>query len=150
MYPVNNLIYEFMREFMLILHFLGLAMIFGGVLSFIFLRKTRNKMGGDDAITFMGNTSRLILMGHIGLALSILSGGYLMTPYWQSLGNLPLLITKLILVVAVIVAVSVMTVSARKAGENNSLQQIRRFDLWGGIYFISVTGVVIFAVLVFR
>jgi hypothetical protein len=45
--------------------------------------------------SFMSKTMILGRVGQIGLGLLILSGLYLITPYWEVLGVMPLLIAKL-------------------------------------------------------
>jgi len=47
-------------------------------------------------------------MGHIGITMLIISGLYLMTPFWKTLNARPLLITKLILVLVLTVSIIVL------------------------------------------
>ncbi len=79
-----------MREAMLIVHFIGLAMGIGTSFAFLFLGIASSKMEQNEGQKFTLNTFALAKMGHVGLALLIISGGYLMTPYWESLANTPL------------------------------------------------------------
>src|SRR5690349_15646149 len=99
-----------MRETMLILHFIGLAMGLGVSFSHAFLGKATTTMSPDEAIKFRLQTLVIGRMGHIGLALLIVSGLYLITPYWRTLPTSPLLIAKLVLVVVLTILISVITV----------------------------------------
>ena len=50
-------------------------------------------------------------MGHIGITMLIISGLYLMTPFWMTLSARPLLIAKLILVLVLTISIIVTSVS---------------------------------------
>jgi hypothetical protein len=54
------------------------------------------------------NTFALSTKGHIGITMLIISGLYLMTPFWKTLNARPLLITKLILVLVLTVSIIVL------------------------------------------
>lgn len=88
-------------------------------------------------------------MGQIGLVLLILSGGYLMTPYWKSLGNTPLLMAKLVLVL--VLAALIITISSYsnkiKGGDErygDKVTTLGRFTL------ITALVIVVLAVLIFH
>ncbi len=138
-----------MREVMLICHLLGLAMGVGTSFAFLFLGKRASKLEGEEASKFVVNTLYMGTMGHIGLALLIISGGYLMTPYWGLLPTKPLLIAKLSLVVVLVVFLTVIGVASRKAkkGDLTVLKTIRRL---GPFALLTSIAIVTLAVLVFR
>lgn len=138
-----------MREFMLVLHFLGLAMSVGVGIVFLFLDNAAGKMEKNEAGKFLGGSYRVVMMGHIGLTVSIISGGYLMTPFWGTLGEMPMLIAKLVLVVIMLVVISLVTVANRKARQGDQAQ-IRKMVNWGRISLVTGLAIVILAVLVFR
>ena len=73
-----------MREEMLVVHLVGLIMGVGTSFSFIFLGIAGSKLEKEERLKFALNTFPLARMGHIGLTLLIISGGYLMTPFWGS------------------------------------------------------------------
>src|SRR5690554_7083077 len=79
-----------MRDIMLILHFIGLAMGLGTAFAHAFLGFSASKLSKDDAIKLKSNTQILGKMGNIGLVLLLVSGVYLILPYWYSLLLLPL------------------------------------------------------------
>lgn len=138
-----------MRDVMLIVHLLGLVMGVGTSFAFFFLGKRASKLEGEEAPKFVVNTLYLGTMGHIGLTMLIISGGYLMTPYWGILPTNPLLIAKLLLVVLLTLMIIVSGMAARKAkkGDLSGLKMIRKL---GPIALITGITIVILAVLVFH
>ena len=62
-----------MRETMLIIHFLGLAMGLGTSFAFMFLGIAGSKMDKEEGKTFALKTFSLGTMGHIGLVMLILA-----------------------------------------------------------------------------
>jgi uncharacterized membrane protein len=138
-----------MREVMLIVHLLGLAMGVGTSFAFLFLGFRTLKLDSAVAPKFVINTLYLGTMGHIGLSMLIISGGYLMTPYWGLLASKPLLIAKLSLVVVLTVFIIISGVAARKAkkGDLTVLKKIRKM---GPFTLLISVAIVILAVLVFK
>jgi hypothetical protein len=65
-------------------------------------------------------------MGHIGLGLLIVSGLYLITPYWKMLGSMPLLIAKLVLVVALTTLIGMITIRSKQAKTGNAAEQMEK------------------------
>lgn len=139
-----------MREVMLIAHFLGLAMGLGTSFAFFFLGMARSKMEKEEGKKFALNALAMSRMGHIGLALLILSGGYLMTPYWVLLGSRPLLIAKLLLVLGLVFTVSLQSVYAKRAKKGDSKANLKKIATLGRISLLSTIAIVILAVLIFR
>ena len=90
---------------MLILHFIGLAMGLGVAFANLFLGIAAKKMAPEEVIPFRMKTMALARMGHIGLALLLISGFYLITPFWKTLGTMPTLIAKLVGVVILVILI---------------------------------------------
>ena len=88
-------------------------------------------------------------MGHIGLSMLIISGGYLMTPYWKILPTNHLLMAKLSLVLILIVIISVIGVASRKA-KKGDLSVLRKIKKLGPVSLLISITIVILAVLVFH
>ncbi len=139
-----------MREVMLILHFLGLAMGLGTSFAHMFLSTATSNMGEDEATKFRLRTLVLMRMGHIGLALLLISGLYLITPYWKVLSSMPLLIAKLVLVALLITLISMISIAARKAQRSGSPADIKKIVPIGKITFLVGIAIVVLAVCVFR
>ena len=139
-----------MREVMLITHFLGLAMGLGSSFAFFFLGIAGSKMGKEEGQKFALNTFAMSRMGHIGLALLILSGGYLMTPYWVLLGSRPLLMAKLFLVLVLVLTVTLITVYAKRAKRGETAANLKKIALLGKVSLLSAIAIVTMAVLIFR
>lgn len=138
-----------MREIMLIVHFIGLAMGLGTSIGFIFLGIAGSKMEMPERKKFMLNAFALSRMGKTGLVLLILSGGYLITPYWKSLTDMPLLIAKLslvLLLIILIIIISTMMAKAKK-GEDKYLAKI---PVIGRFSLLTVLAIVVLAVYIFH
>lgn len=139
-----------MRDTMLIFHFIGLAMGLGTSLAYIFLGIAASKMEKKEARNFTMKNFALSKMGYIGLFLLVLSGGYLMTPYWKVLADMPLLITKLTLVLVLIIELFIIhsfMVKAKKGGAETSLKKIK---ILGRLALITTLIIVVLAVSVFH
>jgi hypothetical protein len=78
-----------MRDAALILHFIGIAMGIGTSFAFMFVGIAASKMASEEAKTFQINAFSLSKMGHTGLTILVLTGLYLMTPYWEILPSSP-------------------------------------------------------------
>lgn len=139
-----------MREFMLILHFIGLAMGLGTSFAFMFLGIASAKLEKSEALKFTIHSFAISRMGHIGLALLIISGLYLMTPYWGNLADMPLLIGKLVLVVVLAVMIGFITKISNQAKSGDTEQHLKRIETFGKVSLITSLAIVILAVLVFH
>jgi uncharacterized membrane protein len=135
---------------MLIVHFLGLAMGLGTSFGFMFLRIAGSKMEKEEGKKFALNSFALSRMGHIGLVMLIVSGLYLMTPFWGSLASLPLLIAKLALVLTLTVAVSVGTVYSSRAKKGDTDTNLKKIAHLNKVALLSGLAIVVLAVIIFR
>ncbi len=138
-----------MREFMLVLHFIGLAMGLGTSFAFFFLGKATAKMEPEAGKNFMMNAFSISTMGHIGLALLFISGGYLMTPYWSILGSSPILIIKLVLFLALGALIGIISSKAKKARKGDE-SQLKAIPVLGPIALLTGIAIVICAVIFFK
>ena len=139
-----------MRDLMLIVHFIGLTMALGAGFANLFLGVAASKLKPAERGKFMSNTMILMRMGQTGLGLLLLSGFYLITPLWKTLGEMPVLIAKLCLVGILVILVSVITVVARKAqqqGDAATLMKLKPFGILN--FFVGIT-IVVLAVLSFH
>ena len=139
-----------MREVMLIVHFIGLAMGLGTSLAFMFLGIASSKMEEQEAQKFRLNSFALSRMGHIGLALLIISGGYLMTPYWSILTAIPLLIVKLALVLVLAALIGIISSYARKAKEGDTELYLKKIETLGKLALLTAVTIVVLAVYIFH
>jgi hypothetical protein len=135
---------------MLIIHFIGLAMGVGTSFAFLFLGIAAAKLPPADRLKFSLQTLSVSRMGHIGLALLIISGGYLMTPYWRSLMNVPLLMTKLALVVILAILIGIIGAYARKALTADAEMYLGKIAGLGRLTMLISLAIVILAVYVFH
>jgi len=139
-----------MRVPMLMVHFLGLAMGLGTSFGFMFLGIARSKMEKEEGKRFALNSFALGRMGQIGLAMLILSGLYLMTPYWGSLASRPLLIAKLLLVLTLTVSVSIISIYSKRAKKGDTETHLKKIAILGKVSVLTGFAIVVLAVLIFR
>ncbi|MGK2863934.1 MAG: hypothetical protein ACSLE0_18520 [Chitinophagaceae bacterium] len=139
-----------MREIMLIIHFIGLAMGLGTSFGFMFLGIASSKMEQTEAQKFMLNAFALTKMGQIGLVLLIVSGGYLMTPYWKTLSSTPLLIIKLVLVIVLAALIGIISATAKKAKKGDTALHLKKIRPIGQLALITALAIVILAVYIFH
>lgn len=135
---------------MLILHFIGLTMGLGTSFAHAFLAIATSKMQEDEARQFQLHSLVLSRMGHIGIGLLIVSGLYLITPYWQVLTSLPLLIVKLILVFALVILLVLIEIRSKKAKKGDLAVQLKKMESLGKMTLIIGFIIVILAVNVFH
>jgi len=138
-----------MRELMLIFHFIGLAMALGSGFANLFLGSVASKLEPAERGSFMSKIMILGRMGQIGLALLLLSGFYLITPYWKVLNEMPFLVAKLSFVALLLILVSTVLVLLSKAKKGNPALFAKIKPL-GILNFLIGVSIVILAVLAFR
>ena len=138
-----------MREPMLILHFIGLAMGLGASFANLFLGSVMAKLPPEEAKSFALKAMVLTKMGHIGISLLILSGLYLMSPHWRLLSDMPLLMAKLVLVAVLVILISVITTAGTKF-KNGDATQLKLMKPLSRIALVTTLVIVVLAVSVFR
>ena len=138
-----------MRDVMLMVHFIGLAMGLGTSFAMMFLGIAASKMELEERADFMIKASYVTKMGHIGLLLLFLSGGYMMSPYWSQLQTMPTLITKLALFVVLGGLIGVMTSKLKKA-KAGDMSQLLAIKKMGPITLLTSVAIVVLAVLTFH
>lgn len=139
-----------MKETALIIHFIGLILGIGSGFAQMFLGIASSKLSDQEKNTSTILSNGLGKMSNVGLILLVLSGGYMMTPYWGELSSLPLLITKLLLVVILIILVIIMNIYGKKLLESRDEKAIRILKLLGKISLPLGLLIIILAVLVFN
>lgn len=139
-----------MRDVMLIIHFIGLTMGLGTSFAHAFLASATAKMSADEATKFRLHSLILSRMGHVGITSLIISGFYLITPYWKTLSSTPLLILKLVLVAILIVLISLIGVYTRKAKNGDEENQLKKMARLGKFTLLIGLVIVILAVYIFH
>lgn len=139
-----------MRDIMLILHFIGLAMGLGTSFGFMFLGIASSKMQIEDRMKFQLNAMALSRMGHIGLTLLVVSGIVLMTPYWSILPSSPVLIAKLVLVLVLAALIGIITSIGKKASQGDTEAQLKKIQPLGKIALLTGVMIVVLAVYFFH
>lgn len=135
---------------MLIFHFIGLTLGMGTGFAHAFLGAATTKMSADEVIKFRLNTLVLGRMGTIGIVLLLISGFYLITPYWKVLSSMPLLMVKLTLVAILITLISLIGISGKKAKNGDAERQLKKMATLGKLTLIISLAIVIVAVNIFH
>lgn len=139
-----------MREVMLILHFIGLTMGLGTGFAHAFLGMASAKMSAEEAKKFRLHSLALSKMGHIGITLLLISGFYMITPYWKVLSSMPLLMVKLALVAMLIILISLIGIAGKKAKQGDADVQLKKMELLGKLTLLVGLAIVVVAVKVFH
>jgi uncharacterized membrane protein len=139
-----------MRDFMLVIHFIGLAMALGAGFANLFLGSVASKLEPAERGSFMSKLAVLGRMGQIGLALLLLSGLGLITPFWQVIGEMPFLVAKLSLVALLLISVSRILFLAGRAKKENNPALMMKIKPLGMLNFLLGLAIVILAVLTFH
>lgn len=139
-----------MREVMLVFHFIGLAMGLGTSFGFMFLGMASAKMEPAEAMKFRLQSFALSRMGHVGLTLLVLSGLYLITPYWSKLSAMPFLIVKLVLVLTLGALIGMISSLGRKAQLGNAEENMKKLGPLGRVSLLTTLVIVILAVYIFK
>lgn len=139
-----------MRELMLTLHFIGLAMGLGTGFANAFLGSATKKMSPDEATKFKLHSLVISNMGNIGIVLLLVSGFYLITPYWKVLESMPWLMVKLALVAILIVLIVFINIAVKKAKQGDAERQFKKTAILGKFTLIVALAIVAVAVVVFR
>jgi len=139
-----------MREPMLILHFIGLIMGVGTGFAHAFLSQVTSKMSAEEATKFQVHSLVLGRMGHIGLTLLIVSGFYLITPYWKILPETPLLMLKLTLVALLVTLIILIALASSKAKKGDAAGQIKKIAQLGKFTLPISLIIIILAVYIFH
>ena len=114
MEPKSNPKIIIMREIFLILHFIGLAMGVGTSFVMMVIGKIASKMVPEERMKFAMNILVLRRLGQTGLALLIVTGLYLMTPFWKALEHMPFMMAKLALVAILVIVVTMIDINSSK------------------------------------
>ena len=139
-----------MRNIVLIVHFIGLAMGVGTSLAHMFLGIANARIEKKEAQKFALNAFALNKMGVIGLILLLISGIYLIIPYWDNLANMPMLIAKLILVLVLVVLMFVILNYAGKALKGDPDKFLKRLQSVGPIVLLISITIIILTVITFN
>jgi len=138
-----------MKDAMLITHFIGLAMGLGTSIAFMILGMASAKMEGDEGKKFMVKALTLTKMGNTGITLLVISGLYLITDYWKVLGDHPLLIAKLALVLVLGALLGIIGAKAKRAKAGN-LDELGKIRPLGMLALLTSLSIVVIAVLQFH
>jgi len=115
-----------------------------------FLGSITARMQPEEAIKFRLNSLVLSKMGHIGIALLLISGLYLVTPFWKVLPSYPLLVLKFALVIVLIILISLIGIAAKKAKNGDAARQLEKMGQLGKLTLLTGIAIVVIAVFIFH
>ena len=139
-----------MRDIMLIVHFIGLAMGLGTSIAFMIFGIASSKMEKEEGQKFIVNAFTLSKMGNIGIVILIISGGYLITPYWPILTSMPLLMAKLVLVLVLAAFIGIISSYVKKAKKGDAETYLKKIALLGRLSLLTALTIVVLAVYIFH
>lgn len=139
-----------MKDAMLIVHFIGLAMGLGTSIGMMVLGMASAKMEKEEGKKFMLNATALVKMGQTGLVLLLVSGLYLIQPFLADLGENYLLITKLVLFVVLSGLIGMISAKARKAKAGDAGTHMAKVKPIGMLALFIALTIVVLAVLIFE
>jgi uncharacterized membrane protein len=139
-----------MREIMLIVHFIGLTMGLGTSFAHAFLDKLISQLEKDEATKFRLQVMILSRMGYIGISLLIISGIYLIIPYWSSLPSNSLLIFKLVLVLVLVILLFLIHKGTQKTKKDDAAKNLKKIEPLGKLTLLTGITIVIIAVYIFH
>jgi len=138
-----------MREIMLIFHFIGLVMGMGTGFAHAFLGAAAGKMSPEERVKFSVNTLALGPMGLIGISLLLISGFYMITPYWKVLSDMPWLMAKLSLVGVLILLIVIINIASAKL-KKGDISQLKKLKVLGMGTLLVALSIIVCAVKTFH
>ena len=118
-----------MKDIMLIFHELGLVLTIGSAFIFLIIKNNLRTVQSLDADRFYKISNKFRLMTYIGFGIMILSGGYLMTPYWSAFGSFPMIHIKMTIVIIWLLSMAVLGMSSKKLKHNFPIKYFSRLVL---------------------
>lgn len=139
-----------MRDAMLFIHFLGLALGIGSGFANLFIATANKNLPKEERPKFMFKLRALGYMGMSGIILLIISGGFLATPYYRIITTMPLFIAKLSLVLVLFTIVLLIDRQWRKAMKSGDGRDLAPLPKLGKLAFPVGILILLLAVLQFH
>lgn len=139
-----------MSDIMLIAHFIGLTMGLGTSFARAFFDKLISNLEENEATRFRIQVMILSKIRNIGISLLIISGIYLIIPYWSILPSNPLLIVKLVLVLILVILLVLIHNGTQKAKENDAAKNLKKIEPLGKLTLLIGITIVIITVNIFH
>jgi hypothetical protein len=139
-----------MKDIMLIFHELGLVLILGSAFIFLIMKSNLRYMQSLDVDRFYKISNKFRVMTYIGFGIMILSGGYLMTPYWSAFGSFPMIHIKMTIVIIWLLSMAVLGMSSKNLKHNFPIKYYSRLVLMYSLSLIFGIFTVIIATFSFH
>jgi len=124
-----------MKEVMLIIHELGLVITIGSSLFFLIIKNSLKLAFDQDAVAFQKISSKFRKSTYLGLLIMIISGGYLMTPYWAHFAQMPMIHIKMTIVIIWLLTLAVLGMTTKSVKQKSHEKYFSRLVL---IHILSV------------
>ena len=136
-----------MRELILIIHILSLILSLGSMVTFIIIRKDISRLSGCKSIFALITIRKFLNIAYIGMFFMIISGLYLIIPYWSAIGTMPLVHIKITAVVLWLIILILLGVSLKRVKPETYLSNDVKIGL---LSFLSVLlGLIVVALAIF-
>ncbi|MGL1903055.1 MAG: hypothetical protein OCC49_13025 [Fibrobacterales bacterium] len=139
-----------MREPLLILHFIGLALGLGTNITLGFLGSIAAKMEKEEREAFMMKYLKLSILGQSGMVLLLVTGLALSAPIGSTLHLNHFFMAKIVVYIVLLVLISLMMRFLKKAKKENggpALYAIRKVNRIMTIFIVTI---LVLAVLAFK
>ncbi len=139
-----------MREPLLILHFIGLALGLGTNLALGFLGRIAGKMEKSEADAFMMKYLRLSIMGQSGMILLLVTGLALAAPMGANIHHNHFFMAKIVVYVILLILISIMMRYLKKAKKENGGPALAAIKKVNRIMSFFIITILVLAVLAFK
>ena len=139
-----------MRDFLFILHLIGMTMAVGTGFSMMALGMATKDMALPDRAKYMLRAFVISKVGAMGFGILLITGVAMAIPTWSSLVTFGLFHLKLTLVVILAVLLGIIQVLIKKAKRENGGPVMAKIPKVGSAMFLTGIATVIVAVLVFH
>ncbi len=136
-----------MRELILIIHILSLILSLGSMTTFIIIRKDISRVSGCESNFALITIRKFLNIAYIGMFFMVLSGLYLIIPFWSAIGTMPLVHIKITAVVLWLFILILLGVSLKRIKPETYLSNDVKIGL---LSFLSVLfGLIVVALAIF-
>ena len=136
-----------MRELVLIIHILSLILSLGSMATFIIIRKDISRVSGCESNFALITIRKFLNIAYIGMFFMVLSGSYLIIPFWSAIGTMPLVHIKITAVVLWLFILILLGISLKRIKPESYLSNDVKIGL---LSFLSVLlGLIVVALAIF-
>ena len=139
-----------MREPLLILHFIGLALALGTNLALGFLGSIAGKMEKDEREAFMMKYLKMSILGQSGMILLLVTGLALTAPMGATIHYNHFFMAKIVVYVVLLILISIMMRYLKRAKKENGGPALYAIKKVNRIMTVFIVTILILAVSAFK